>query len=190
MDRRSGRKMEKRLETKQMKLTKQTLKQIIKEELNKVISEAGYRPISPEEQETIDAQRSKEREEEEVQTIRDAVGQGRPFWIHEMAKEFEQAFRGGDAFNRDPEQEAILDKYAKHHVIRTLEKWWHATLSGKVSYTKKKQIFSFLNPGDGGRLSAVWNELAHLTDKDEKWNDIEKKAMDHRSEGLAKSYWT
>ena len=39
MDRRSGRKMEKRLETKQMKLTKQTLKQIIKEELNKVLNE-------------------------------------------------------------------------------------------------------------------------------------------------------
>ena len=31
--------MEKRLETKQMKLTKQTLKQIIKEELNKVLNE-------------------------------------------------------------------------------------------------------------------------------------------------------
>ena len=31
--------MEKRLETKQMKLTKQTLKRIIKEELNKVLNE-------------------------------------------------------------------------------------------------------------------------------------------------------
>ena len=39
MDRRSGRKMEKRLETKQMKLTKQTLKQIIKEELDAMMAE-------------------------------------------------------------------------------------------------------------------------------------------------------
>ena len=39
MDRRSRRKMEKRLETKQMKLTKQTLKRIIKEELDNIANE-------------------------------------------------------------------------------------------------------------------------------------------------------
>jgi hypothetical protein len=39
MDRRPGRKMEKRLETKQMKLNKETLKKIIKEELDRVMAE-------------------------------------------------------------------------------------------------------------------------------------------------------
>ena len=39
MDRRPRRKMEKRLETKQMKLTKETLRRIIKEETVKVMSE-------------------------------------------------------------------------------------------------------------------------------------------------------
>ncbi len=44
MGRRSRRKMEKWLETKQMKLSKQTLKQIIKEELDVVMSEASGDP--------------------------------------------------------------------------------------------------------------------------------------------------
>ena len=171
-----------------MKLTKETLKRIIKEELEGLTLEAGFRPISPEEQEAQDSQQAKEGEEEENEIIRSVIGSGRKL-ANEMSKEFEKAYKGGDSRDFNEEQIAIQKKYFhNNHAIRTMYNWYSETLQGKISYTRKKQVLSFLNPNDGGKLSAVWNDLLDLGKDQTPLYNITSKAFKHRSEGRARSY--
>lgn len=171
-----------------MKLTQETLKQIIKEELGKLTLEAGFRPISPEEQAAQDSQEAKEREQRENEIIRSVIGSGRRL-ADGMSKEFEKGFKGGDFNNPSEEQKEIRKKYFQNnHAIREMYKWYSETLAGKISSTRKKQVLSFLNPNDGGKLSAVWKDLLDLGEKRTPLSDIISKAFNHQSEGRAKSY--
>ena len=132
MDRGSRRKMEKRLETKQMKLTKETLKRIIKEELEKVVNES----IPDYETRMADQKASTIKETKEVnQLISSKIG-GLQGLVNQIAKDFKEAM-GSDLL---PGNIKMKEKFMQGHAIRQLDKWYDKNLPGLGGY--KQRVFA------------------------------------------------
>ena len=117
MDRRSRRKMEKRLETKQMKLTKQTLKRIIKEEMDAIL-------------------REEEDSNETNELISSRIG-GLINLVQAIGKDFYKA-KGGSDIAPDSEMAA---KFMQGHAAGQIQKWFNKNLPG-IGTEKKKEVLN------------------------------------------------
>ena len=151
MDRRSGRKMEKRLETKQMKLTKQTLKRIIKEEMEAIL-------------------REEEDSNETDKLISSRIG-GLISLVQAIGKDFYKA-KGGTDGTPDSEMAA---KFMQGHAGLQIQKWFNKNLPG-IGTEKKEEVLNHVTSdfkqaarGFRGEMSsnvkAIWKALNTHNDK-------------------------
>ena len=123
-----------------MKLTKQALKRIIKEELEKVVNEAipdgGSFSIPDYETRMADQKASTEQETEEVkQLISSKIG-GLQGLVRQIAKDFKEAM-GSD---RLPGNVEMKNKFMQGHAVRQLDKWYAKNLPGMDGY--KERVFA------------------------------------------------
>ena len=107
--------METRLETKQVKLTKQTLKRIIKEEIEHLMLE--------------------QQAEEVNQLISSKIG-GLQNLVRQIAKDFKEAM-GSDLL---PGNVEMKKKFMQGHAVRQLDKWYDKNLPGMGGY--KERVFA------------------------------------------------